>query len=351
MMGFQPVVLWTDLLLFGLLGCIVLAAWSARRSEPMRAAWGRVGASGVGMTSLTLLLVFVLVGLVDSLHYRERLEPAGAEAAEARKAQLSTEVRSALDALAEPLRTRVEKTYSAPLAWQLFSKQTVEGKDGTQHREFPRLKYGGAGLQYPEQDLVGDVMGRIAIGLATAAGGWLVLAGVVVALVAWSRRVPFGAGWRAVWRGKGGLAWRAMLLTLAGVLLLVGPITALATEYHVFGTDKVGQDVFYQILKSVRTALVIGLVTALIVTGVIVTRMIVTGRPVPARDRLRRAVRRGPHLRTCCHAMACRTAAAHPAVRCSCPAMRRAVRPAARGRGHRPTLAPIPDRSSRCAHC
>ena len=84
MMGFQPVVLWTDLLLFGLLGCIVLAAWSARRSEPMRAAWGRVGASGVGMTSLTLLLIFVLVGLVDSLHYRERLVPAGAEAAGAK---------------------------------------------------------------------------------------------------------------------------------------------------------------------------------------------------------------------------------------------------------------------------
>ena len=78
MMGFQPVVLWTDLLLFGLVGCIALAAWSARRSEPMRAAWGRVGASGVGMTSLTLLLIFVLVGLVDSLHYRERLAPAGA---------------------------------------------------------------------------------------------------------------------------------------------------------------------------------------------------------------------------------------------------------------------------------
>ena len=227
MMGFQPVVLWTDLLLFGLLGCIVLAAWSARRSEPMRAAWGRVGASGVGMTSLTLLLIFVLVGLVDSLHYRERLAPAGAEAA-GTKPQLSTDVRSALDALAEPLRTRVEKTYSAPLAWQLFARQTVEGKAGSQHREFPRLKYGGAGLQYPEQDLAGDVMGRIAIGLAAAAGVWLVLAGAVVGLVARSRRVPFGAGWRAVWRGKGGLAWRAMLLTLAGVLLLVGPITALA---------------------------------------------------------------------------------------------------------------------------
>ena len=276
MMGFQPVVLWTDLLLFGLVGCIALAAWSARRSEPMRAAWGRVGASGVGMTSLTLLLLFVLVGLVDSLHYRERLVPAGAEAAGA-KPQLSTEVRSALDALAEPLRTRVEKTYSAPLAWQLFAKQTVEGKDGAQHREFPRLKYGGAGLKYPEQDLPGDVAGRITMGLAAAAGGWLVLAGLVVGLVVRARRVPFGAGWRAVWRGKGGLAWRAMLLTLAGVLLVVGPLAALATEYHVFGTDKVGQDVLFLTLKSIRTALVIGTLTTLVTLPLAVVLGVVAG--------------------------------------------------------------------------
>jgi peptide/nickel transport system permease protein len=47
MMGIQPLVLWTDLLLFGLLGCMALAAWSARGSEPMRA-WRRVGESGVG---------------------------------------------------------------------------------------------------------------------------------------------------------------------------------------------------------------------------------------------------------------------------------------------------------------
>jgi peptide/nickel transport system permease protein len=29
-------------------------------------------------------------------------------------------------------------------------------------------------------------------------------------------------------------------------------------QYHVFGTDKVGQDVLYQVLKSVRTGLIIG---------------------------------------------------------------------------------------------
>ena len=38
----------------------------------------------------------------------------------------------------------------------------------------------------------------------------------------------------------------------------------LATHYHVFGTDKVGNDVLYQSLKSIRVALVIGTLTTLV---------------------------------------------------------------------------------------
>lgn len=273
-MGFQPVVLWTDLLLFGLIACVALAAWSARRSEPMRDAWRRVGESSVGMASLTVLALFLLVGVVDSLHYRERLAPAGGAGD---TAQLSTEVRSALDAVAAPLRTRVEKTYSAPLAYQLFAKQTLEGPDGTQRREFPRLKFGGSSLKYPEDDQTGDILGRIGIGLAAAAVGWVALAGVLVAGVARSRRVPIGAAWRAIWRGKGGLAWRSVLATVGVVALVAGPLAALATEYHVFGTDKVGQDVLFLTLKSIRTALVIGTLTTLVTLPLAVALGIMAG--------------------------------------------------------------------------
>lgn len=272
MMAIQPVVLWTDLLLFGLLAAMGMAAWSGRRSEPLRAAWRRVGESAVGMTSLSVLLLFLLVGLLDSFHYRPPLPSAGEG-----KITASTEVRSALDALAEPLRTRVEKTYSAPLAYSLFAKQTVEKLDGSQQREFPRLKYGGAGLQYPADDHSGDVLGRIGLGLALAAGVWCVLAGALAQGVALSRKVPFGAAWRAIWRGKGGLAWRAVLVTLGVVLLVAGPVAMLATEYHVFGTDKVGQDVLFLTLKSIRTALLIGTLTTLVTLPLAVALGIMAG--------------------------------------------------------------------------
>ena len=46
------------------------------------------------------------------------------------------------------------------------------------------------------------------------------------------------------------------LFMLLAVFLAAGATVALAANYHVLGTDKVGQDVLYQTLKSVRTALV-----------------------------------------------------------------------------------------------
>ena len=183
MMAISPLVLWTDLLLFVLLALIAFAAWRARSSEPMRDAWRRVGESWIGMVSLTILLCFLLVGVLDSLHYRERLAPAAGSAPDT-AGPLSTEVRSALDALAAPLRQRAEKTYSAPLAIHLYSRQTVELPDGTQTRDFPRLKYAGATLKYPDADYAGDVSGRAGMGLAAGAFTWTALAALLVLGVA-----------------------------------------------------------------------------------------------------------------------------------------------------------------------
>src|SRR6185369_6331982 len=117
-MGFKPVLLATDALLFLLLAIVLGAMWRARHSEPVRAAWREVGRSGAGMATAALLSVFLAIGLVDSLHYRPAL-PAAASATET---VYSGEVLSGLDALLSGLRARAEKTYSAPLADTLYAK-------------------------------------------------------------------------------------------------------------------------------------------------------------------------------------------------------------------------------------
>ena len=59
-------------------------------------------------------------------------------------------------------------------------------------------------------------------------------------------------------RGDTEAPWRAMLLTAAAIAAFVGWLVAVWPAYHPFGTDRTGNDVLYQALKSVRTAVVIG---------------------------------------------------------------------------------------------
>jgi peptide/nickel transport system permease protein len=54
-------------------------------------------------------------------------------------------------------------------------------------------------------------------------------------------------------------------------------LVALSADYHVFGTDKVGQDVLYQALKSVRTGLVIGTLTTLVMLPLAIMMGIAAG--------------------------------------------------------------------------
>lgn len=259
-MAFKPVILWTDALIYLLVAVIIAFAWHVRRNEYLLAPWRRVGHSTSGMAALTVLIFFIIVGLLDTVHLRPAVENSHSGNGEK---TYSVEVLSLLDVIATPLRTRVEKTYSAPFAAFLYARETMELPDGRQVREYPRLKFGGAHLQDPETQLVADVAWRA----GTGAGLGLLLWGVVVAsltaFLANHSGTSFWATLSGVWRGAAKVPWNAMCIVLALILSLLGAALALSTNYHLFGTDKVGQDVFYQSLKSIRTGLVIGTLTTL----------------------------------------------------------------------------------------
>jgi peptide/nickel transport system permease protein len=233
------------------------------RNPPLRAAWHRVGRSRPGMTAATLLMAFLAVGLLDSLHYRPALDNKGEG-----KTAYAIEVLSLLDLVVTPLRTRNEKTYSEPLATRAYAKESIEVRlaDGTlrQTRDYPRLKFGGAHLGDDEAQRDGDIAKRVMLSGALACLIWLCIALGCTYLLACGDGGAFRKAWRGLWRGETDFAWNAVLITLAALLLFVLPLAALCIDYHVFGTDKVGQDVLYQVLKSIRTGLVIGLVTTLV---------------------------------------------------------------------------------------
>jgi peptide/nickel transport system permease protein len=259
-MPFQPVVLWTDWLVYLLVLVIVATTVYVRSKEHLRAPWRRVAQSVSGMIGLTVLLVFVAAGLLDSVHFRPRLAESGPDA----KVAYAVEVLSTLDLVLEPLRTRREKTYSAPLATHLYAKEMIELPDGGQVRDFPRLKYGGAQLKEAERDWAGDIARTALGGVAGGVVIWVLLGLLVAAAIARSHGMHIRRAWNELWRSETEVPWHAILLTLLVFCALAGAIVALAAKYHVLGTDKVGQDVLYQSLKSIRTGLVIGTLTTLV---------------------------------------------------------------------------------------
>jgi peptide/nickel transport system permease protein len=260
MTGFKIVVLWTDALVFLLVAAMLAFAFYVRGKEHLRAPWRRVAQSRAGMAALVVLAVYLLIGLLDSFHFR----PVVAEAGHNGERSYAVEVFSLFDVVTSALRERKEKTYSAPLAAELFSKQTVELPDGRQVREHPRLLYGGAHLRDPATERGPDLLKRAALGLSLGLAVWGLFAVLMTLILARRRRSTFGAMHRDLWRGAAEVPWNVILIT-AGVLLLVaGPVVVLSAHYHVLGTDKVGQDVLYLSLKSIRAALVIGTLTTLV---------------------------------------------------------------------------------------
>ncbi len=271
-MPILPVILWTDALVYLLVATVAGFVWYVRRHEHLRAPWWRVAQTPAAMSALMVLTVFILIGLLDSLHFRLALPAAPATQADraaSRDVAYAVEVKSALDLLLSPIADKPERTYSAPLATHAYAKETVEsqdvdGKPGKQVRAYPRLRYGGAHLQDPQRDWRADVLLSAFRGMALALPLWLLLSLVLVAACTPAERVASRDFWHAVWRGKTVVPWRAILITLALLLLVAVPMALLAARYHVLGTDKVGLDVLYQSLKSVRTALVIGTLTTLV---------------------------------------------------------------------------------------
>jgi peptide/nickel transport system permease protein len=241
-----PVLLASDVLLWLLVAAACGYAWYCSRHPHLALPWRRVFASRAALACSVLLAFFLAIGLADSVHFRQRLPVLAGE-----PVSYSPDVLSLLDLALSGLRTRRERTYSAPLATRLYAKELVEvagGPEGTkQVRDFPRLKHGGAHLK-DEADWGADVAGTTAIGLALAA---------VAALL-----IRFGV--RRLARKRPGVPWHAAGWALALLLAVAFPLALLAQHYHPFGTDKVGQDVLYQALKSVRISLIIGTLTTVV---------------------------------------------------------------------------------------
>ena len=250
------VLLWTDLALWLMTAAVLAYAWRVKAQANLRATWGRVLRDPVAACAGVVMALFLLVTLVDSIHLRRALP------AQDGGTVYDTRTLSVLDLLLARQLAMREVSYSLPLGTHGFNKESLGEAGGEVRRDYPRLQFGGAHLVDPARQWAGDVLARAGGGLL----GGLVVALLLLGLAAAGLARQHG-GWRHALTDLAAdrtvYPLRAMLLTLGVVLLLAGPVVALMPHYHVFGTDRTGNDVLVQALKSVRTAFVIGALSTL----------------------------------------------------------------------------------------
>jgi len=255
----MPVIFITDAFIFLLVFMVVAYVLYARRHEHLRAPWHNVACRPLAMSAAIVLAVYVVVGLLDSVHFHPKLE-----ATKTTDTVYSTEVSSLLDLVLEDLHQNTERTYSAPLASYAFAKEMIDLPDGKQVRDYPRLKYGGAHLDDPVSERVSDIIKRLFIGLICGLVISLVLSSLIIFILGRAHEISFKQALHKIFKNDYYVAWAAMIITINLIIIVGSCLYNLSQFYHVFGTDKVGQDVLYQAIKSVRTGLVIGTLTTLV---------------------------------------------------------------------------------------
>ena len=268
--NFRLVILTTDILLFLLVACVIASMWAGSKREYYVTAWRQIRSKQVPMLCLGILLVYVAVALLDSVHYQSRTltEEESPQTDDIGAAVYDSEILSLLDRVCVGLRDRTEKTFSAPFAINQFTKELVE-HEGAQVRDFPPLQYGGQHLA-SLADRPADILATGFSGLFSGLS-WSLAIFAIYFIITGIRSKRIGDEYV-----RSPHVFRIVLF-LACITIVAVILATLSGKYHVFGTDQVGKDVLYRALKGCRVGLVVGTLTTLIATPVAIAFGIAAG--------------------------------------------------------------------------
>lgn len=246
----------TDWILWVLFALGVCYAWWAHKRRHLREAWAYVFTRPLGMMAIVILSFYVVIGLLDSIHLEFTTT-------NQQQQQTSSTIKSVLDLIVDPLGQEHEKTYSAPFATHLHNKSIITLPDGKEVRGFARLKYGGEFLQNPVEEKTRDIFIRCLIGLSSGLASYLLLLSILIGIHSIKSKSSYMRQLRHIISGQSVFAWRSFYMTFGILWLIIWMAAFIATQYHVLGTDKVGRDVLYESINSIRTGLLIGTLATL----------------------------------------------------------------------------------------
>jgi len=246
------VFLWTDIFLWALVAAVLVYIGYITRRPALRSAWLSVIRNPAAASAGVLMVVFFVIGLLDSIHYRPVLPATNSSQQTVHYAPF---VRSALDDVLNYVHLDAkERSYSSPFARTLFFKET-QLIDGEPVRDFPPLE--NAAHDITDRDSHQQKITSL-LGLALLWSlGYVLLLRFALYLLARLFGHELKKGWYLPLSATLNAVWISLAL-LGSVMILVA---VFSPHFYVMGTDRAGNDVIYQAIKSIRTAWVIGTLT------------------------------------------------------------------------------------------
>ena len=223
--------LWTDIMVWILLFSIIALGWVISRSPQVQKQWHTIFKSSIAMASAIVLLFYLFFALLDSVHFRFKMDSSD---------NYQSNMVSLLDMAFEHRIKNKERTYSAPFALTEYTKDISVDKNGITRQIYKPLKYVHSG------NIVFNSIKAIAFGV------------IISFLLIWIHIKKYRK------KKSSDIPWRVAYITLFILITIFSWLYIMSFDYHVLGTDKVGGDVLYQSLKSIRTGVLIGVLTTLV---------------------------------------------------------------------------------------
>lgn len=241
------VILWTDVLMWAVATLCLLLASGKMLSEQTKKSWQQVFRSPVAIVSCCICLLYFSLALLDSFHFKHQ-------------SQRGQEVVSTLDWVMAYRGEATETSYSSPMATHAFAKTQMIDEQKKHWGYAPLHAINPSIHENGRWPYIGTVLWKSTMQT-------LLLASLFYVIALLRHHFRYRLGWK---RAKThcfqqGSSSRLAFITLMSSFFLMLLWLQLTQGLHVLGTDKVGIDITYKVLKSIRTGFVLGILTTLIV--------------------------------------------------------------------------------------
>ena len=238
----------TDIFFYIIFFSLILYIYYVRKTPDLKQTWQHVFRNKTGIISVVVLSFFMITALLDSIHIKDKVYNEDKE-----EYIYSQEIKSILDIILLPIHKNTEKSYSSPFSSHLYSKETVKIDNKIEKRIYPKLLFKGNHNKYSE-----DNFDNIFFTSLLSIFKTFIL--VFSICLIFCRKNIFTRGFIFSFLQKNKVFLSSLTIMIAIIFLLYD----LGSQYYILGTDKVGEDVLYKSIKSIRTGILIGTLTTIV---------------------------------------------------------------------------------------